>query len=71
MTPLLNAGQAAELLNVPESWVRTEARAGRIPHVRLGRYVRFEAEELREWWESRRQGPHRSAASRRDANVVA
>lgn len=43
---LLNADQAAELLNVPPSWVLAEARADRIPHVRLGRYVRFEAQEL-------------------------
>lgn len=39
--PLLDAGQMAERLGVPESWVRTEARAGRIPSVEVGRYVRF------------------------------
>jgi excisionase family DNA binding protein len=59
MTGLLNAEQAAELLNVPASWVLAEARADRIPHVRLGRYVRFDADELRAWWETRRRGPWR------------
>lgn len=54
---LLDAEEAGELLNVPKSWVLTEARAGRIPHVRLGRYVRFEPEALRAWWRDRRQGP--------------
>jgi excisionase family DNA binding protein len=54
---LLNAKQAGELLNVPASWVLAEARADRIPHVRLGRYVRFEADELREWWRARARGP--------------
>jgi excisionase family DNA binding protein len=57
---LLNAEQAAQLLNVPASWVLAEARADRIPHVRLGRYVRFEADELRAWWAERRRGPWRA-----------
>jgi excisionase family DNA binding protein len=38
---LLTAGELAERLNLPESRVRTEERAGRIPSVRLGKYVRF------------------------------
>ena len=61
--PLLDAKGAAELLNVPESWVRQEARADRIPHIKLGaRYVRFDAEELQEWLStSRRRGPRAEA----------
>jgi excisionase family DNA binding protein len=39
---LLTANELAKRLGVPESWVRTEERAGRIPSVRLGKYVRFE-----------------------------
>jgi excisionase family DNA binding protein len=57
---LLDATGAARLLNVPMSWVLAEARADRIPHVRLGRYVRFYASELQEWWLSRRRGPWRA-----------
>ena len=60
-TPLLDAEQAAELLNVSKWWVRQEARANRIPHVRLGRYVRFDAHALEEWWRARQQGPVRSS----------
>jgi excisionase family DNA binding protein len=37
----LTAGELADRLGVPESWVRTEERAKRIPSVRLGKYVRF------------------------------
>jgi excisionase family DNA binding protein len=37
----LTANELAKRLGVPESWVRTEERAGRIPSVRLGKYVRF------------------------------
>lgn len=58
---LLDAKGASELLNVPASWVAAEARAGRIPHVRLGRYVRFEADALRDWWQDRRRGPWRNS----------
>jgi excisionase family DNA binding protein len=55
---LLDAAGAAELLNVPKSWVLAEARADRIPHVRLGRYVRFDPDELRRWCETTRcRGP--------------
>jgi excisionase family DNA binding protein len=60
VAPLLDARGAATLLNVPASWVLAEARANRIPHVRLGRYVRFDAGELQAWWLSRRRGPWRS-----------
>jgi excisionase family DNA binding protein len=58
--PLLDASAAGRLLSVPASWVLAEARADRIPHVRLGRYVRFSAEELEEWWRSRMRGPRRT-----------
>jgi excisionase family DNA binding protein len=63
---LLDAAEAGRLLSVPASWVLAEARANRIPHVRLGRYVRFSADELEAWWRARMRGPWRSrgAASR-------
>jgi excisionase family DNA binding protein len=43
---LMTAEQASELLNVPASWVLSEARANRLPCVRLGRYVRFQRGDL-------------------------
>lgn len=54
---LLDAKGAAELLNVPVSWVLAQARADRIPHIRLGRYVRFDADELLEWCGGQQRGP--------------
>ena len=56
-TPLLNAKQAAELLGVPASWVLAQARRDAIPHVRLGRYVRFRADDLDAWACDRSRGP--------------
>lgn len=52
--PLIDAEAAAVLLGVPKSWVLAEAREGRIPHVRLGKYVRFDRDELTEWLAGRR-----------------
>jgi excisionase family DNA binding protein len=51
---LLTAEQVAEMLQVPKSWVYEAAREHRIPHVRLGRYVRFEREQLDSWLEAMR-----------------
>jgi hypothetical protein len=53
---LLDAKGAADLLNVPASWVLAEARGDRIPHLRLGRYVRFDDGDLRDWCQSRTRG---------------
>jgi excisionase family DNA binding protein len=54
---LLTAHELAECLGVPESWVRTEERAGRIPGVRLGKYVRFKLSDVeRALAERQRQG---------------
>lgn len=55
--PLLDAEAAGALLGVPKSWVLAEAREDRIPHVRLGRYVRFQRDELEAWWQARARGP--------------
>ena len=48
---LLTADEVAECLGVTEDWVCAQARAGRIPHVRLGRYLRFREEALERWLE--------------------
>lgn len=53
---LIDAAAAAAQLGVPKSWVLAEARADRIPHVRLGRYVRFEPAELSAWAATCRHG---------------
>jgi hypothetical protein len=42
------------MLVVPASWLLAEARRGRVPHCRLGKYVRFDPDELRSWIANRR-----------------
>jgi excisionase family DNA binding protein len=49
MTRLLTVEEVAERLGVTKDWVWAQARAGRIPHVQLGRYRRFREEALEKW----------------------
>lgn len=63
MSRLLTAQEAAALLNVPPTWVLAEAREDRIPHVRFGRYVRFDATEVEAWWRERARGPWRNCGA--------
>lgn len=49
---LLTVSEIARSLNVPVSWVyeRTRRRGSdRIPHVKLGKYLRFESGLVRNW----------------------
>ncbi len=47
--PLLDAEQAAALLNVRPSWVRYATRAGDLPCIRVGRHLRFTRPMLEQW----------------------
>jgi excisionase family DNA binding protein len=52
MTRLLTVDEVADRLGVTKEWVWAQARAGRIPHVRLGRYRRFREESIDAWLRS-------------------
>jgi excisionase family DNA binding protein len=58
-TSRFTASDVAALLQVPVSWVYAEARAGRIPHVTLGRYRRFRREGIEAWLAAAERGPVR------------
>ena len=57
---LVDAKQIALQFSVDAGWFRTRAREGRIPHVRIGKYVRFDPLEIRDFL---RQNPERHANS--------
>ena len=48
---LLTADEVAALLQVTCSWVYAETRKRRIPHLRLGRYVRYRRSTIEAWIE--------------------
>ncbi len=56
---LLDAGEVADRLAVPVSWVRQETRENRIPHLALGRYKRYEWPAVVAWLEEQRAGQWR------------
>jgi excisionase family DNA binding protein len=64
MSRLLDANEIAERLGVPVSWVRESARSGAMPHIRLGRYVRFDLADVEEWLQECKR-PGRAVAFRR------
>lgn len=46
---LLTVKELASTLSVPESWVYQRTADGSIPHVRVGRYVRFDLSRVMRW----------------------
>jgi hypothetical protein len=44
--PLLDADQAAAQMNLTARWLEESARAGIIPHIKLGRFIRFRVSEI-------------------------
>lgn len=52
---LLTVSEVAKLLKVPLSWVYERCREGasnRLPHLKLGKYLRFSKTELFEYMEN-------------------
>lgn len=47
--PLLNADEAAQLLHVPRSTLYELVRSRHLPHVRVGRGLRFTRAGLARW----------------------
>jgi len=52
---VIRSAELAKRWCVPESWVRDQVRTRAqdpIPHVRLGKYIRFEwgSSQLEDWW---------------------
>jgi excisionase family DNA binding protein len=46
---LWSAQQAAGYLGVPVGWVRDAARRNRLPHLRVGKHLRFLQADLDAW----------------------
>jgi excisionase family DNA binding protein len=48
---LMTVAETARVLHVPVSWVYERTRRGneRIPHIKLGKYLRFEIAAVRDW----------------------
>jgi excisionase family DNA binding protein len=62
---LLTAKEVGELLQLNTSWVLDAARRNAIPHIRLGRYVRFRRIDIETWLLDQRRGPEVESRKRR------
>ena len=69
MDRLLTADEIADRLGVTTQWVWAQARAGQIPHVRLGRYRRFRESAIEAWVSSLEQESTGTLPARRRGPV--
>jgi excisionase family DNA binding protein len=53
---LLDAEAVAQMVGMSKDWIYAEARADRIPHVKLGRYTRFRREAIEDWIRHQERG---------------
>jgi excisionase family DNA binding protein len=53
---LLDAAEVAELLNVSRRWVEDAARRDEIPHVALGKFIRFRRAAVLAWLQAQERG---------------
>jgi excisionase family DNA binding protein len=71
MEDLLTVGEVAALLRVPASWIyaRTaDASIEDIPHLKLGRHLRFRRTEVLVWLEGKHRGPNSAGAPPEERN---
>ena len=46
---LIGINEMAEKLDVPISWLYSRTRTNDIPHLKLGKYVKFDESKVWEW----------------------
>ena len=56
---LLDVNDVATLLHAPLSWVYTNAEAGTLPSLKIGKYRRFKLIDIQSWMEAQRQAQPR------------
>jgi excisionase family DNA binding protein len=52
---LLDSCDVAAILNVTKRWVEEHTRLGDIPHIRLGRFIRYRRDALLAWIQDQEQ----------------
>lgn len=46
----------ARKFNVPKSWIYVAVASGKLPHVRIGKYVRFRPDDIESYLRSQQRG---------------
>ena len=55
---LLTIDEAAALLRVPKSWLYERTRTNSVPHMKVGKYLRFDQQEFVAWARQFRRDGH-------------
>ncbi|PWU23512.1 MAG: DNA-binding protein [Candidatus Rokuibacteriota bacterium] len=66
----LTIHEAADLLRVKVSWLYERTRTNSVPHVKLGKYLRFDRDELIAWVAEFRRDGGRSERTPRPRRVA-
>jgi excisionase family DNA binding protein len=53
---LILASDVAKRAHMSTQWIYAQTRAGKIPHIRLGRYVRYRSEAIDAWIAANERG---------------
>jgi len=52
----LTVEELAELLQVPKSWIYDRTYRDAIPHLKIGKLLRFDEQKILEWLEEQEKG---------------
>lgn len=53
---LLDINELSHIPSVPKFWIYERTRRGEIPHIKLGKYFRFNMSEIKEWLKTCERG---------------
>ncbi len=54
--PLVSIKEIERMTGLPRSWLYSASAAGRVPHYKIGKYLKFSPSEVLRWLESHRRG---------------
>jgi excisionase family DNA binding protein len=59
----VNIKDVESFTGLPRSWIYAKAAAGEIPHLKVGKYLRFRLTEVEAWLAEHRRGAHHGDAA--------
>jgi excisionase family DNA binding protein len=65
---LIGICEMAEKLDVPVSWIYSRTRTNEIPHLKIGKYVKFDPEKVMLWIQEQSETNLEGRCEQSDAN---
>ena len=57
---LIGIKEVSDLTGLPRSWLYLATSTGTIPHLKIGKYLKFRLSEIEAWLDLHRRGPQAS-----------